>query len=570
MKRLLLGWGMLLACCTLMAQTPQGIHYQAIARDSGEVLVSTPIQVRATIYTGGLLSYQETHSVVTNGFGLFTLVIGEGISVMGQYDNIDWGLWDQALEMEVDLGNGYVSMGQNNFRNVPYALASETALIATAMEMNDLLDVDTSGLVPGQILQWDGSNWIPALDGDADPGNELQSLSISGNNLSLSNGNTVNIPTTAPTYSAGMGIGITGNVITNTGDLDDSDDITSGTVAGGDLNGTYPDPTVTAIQSVPVSPSSPLNGEVLKFQNGQWQSLPDLLDDADADATNEIQTLNLSGNALSLSNGGGSVNLPVYTAGVGISISGNTISNTGDPDASDDLVVGSTAGGDLGGTYPDPSVVGIQGYPVSNVGPIVGEILKWDGSAWTTSTDLGGNWTSSGTDANLDAGNARIRNSANQVRVEVGTDGSDNGFVHVYDTNDILKAGIRINAGQGEVFGDAKNFRMEHPEHPNKEIWYASLEGPEAAAYARGTASLEDGKAHIKLPDHFRLLAAEGSITVLLTPLSGTSKGLAVVEKGAEGFSVVELLEGKGSYAFDWEVKAIRKGFENFEVIRDK
>lgn len=29
-------------------------------------------------------------------------------------------------------------------------------------------------------------------------------------------------------------------------------------------------------------------------------------------------------------------------------------------------------------------------------------------------------------------------------------------------------------------------------------------------------------------------------------------------------------MNGTGSYEFDWEVKAVRKGYENYEVIRDK
>ncbi|MBL0295570.1 MAG: hypothetical protein IPQ04_15295 [Saprospiraceae bacterium] len=30
-----------------------------------------------------------------------------------------------------------------------------------------------------------------------------------------------------------------------------------------------------------------------------------------------------------------------------------------------------------------------------------------------------------------------------------------------------------------------------------------------------------------------------------------------------------ELRKGTGNHNFDWEVKAVRKGYENYEVIRD-
>lgn len=147
---------------------------------------------------------------------------------------------------------------------------------------------------------------------------------------------------------------------------------------------------------------------------------------------------------------------------------------------------------------------------------------------------------------------------------------NDCGYISVYDANS-QEAGMYVNtSGQGVVFGDIKNFRMEHPTMPGKEIWYASLEGPEAAAYERGTAQLVNGKAVISLSDHFAIVAASEGMTVVLTPLSGASKGLAVLNKSETGFEVVELFDGKGNYAFDWEIKAVRKGFEDYRVIRDE
>jgi hypothetical protein len=59
-------------------------------------------------------------------------------------------------------------------------------------------------------------------------------------------------------------------------------------------------------------------------------------------------------------------------------------------------------------------------------------------------------------------------------------------------------------------------------------------------------------------------------MTVILTPLSAESEGLAVVEKTAHGFKIKELRHGNGEYAFDWEVKCVRKGFEDYRVYRDK
>jgi hypothetical protein len=59
-------------------------------------------------------------------------------------------------------------------------------------------------------------------------------------------------------------------------------------------------------------------------------------------------------------------------------------------------------------------------------------------------------------------------------------------------------------------------------------------------------------------------------MTVILTPLSAESKGLAVIEKNVMGIQVKELHQSKGTYLFDWEIKGVRKGYEDFVVVRDK
>lgn len=65
------------------------------------------------------------------------------------------------------------------------------------------------------------------------------------------------------------------------------------------------------------------------------------------------------------------------------------------------------------------------------------------------------------------------------------------------------------------------------------------------------------------------MLAQQG-MTVVITPLSADSKGLAVIEKGQKGIRIKELSNSRGNYAFDWEVKGIRKGYEDFQVVRDR
>jgi hypothetical protein len=145
----------------------------------------------------------------------------------------------------------------------------------------------------------------------------------------------------------------------------------------------------------------------------------------------------------------------------------------------------------------------------------------------------------------------------------------DHGYVSVWDASDTIRAGIYVDsAGDGVIFADVKNFRVDNPDDRNTEIWYASLEGPEAGAYIRGTGHLVDGHATIEFEKHFANVASPQGMTVQITPLSADSKGLAVIDKNQSGFAVAELNGGKGSYDFDFTVMAVRKGHEDYRVIR--
>ncbi len=157
------------------------------------------------------------------------------------------------------------------------------------------------------------------------------------------------------------------------------------------------------------------------------------------------------------------------------------------------------------------------------------------------------------------------------VRFTNHSSNGDRGFMGVRDENGAEQAGIFVNSsGNGIVWGDTKNFRMNHPEEEDKEIWYASLEGPEAAAYLRGSAKLKNGKVFVPLSDDFRMVINTATMTVLLTPGSADTYGIAAVDKTPTGFMVQELAGGKGNYSFDWEVKGVRKGYENYKAVRYK
>jgi hypothetical protein len=110
------------------AQAPQGIPYQAAARNSsGAILASTNISVRFTIRDSiatGAIKYRETHSVTTTAQGMFSLNVGQGTVVSGTFASINWATNAKFMQMEMDPagGSSYIDMGTSQMMSVPYAL----------------------------------------------------------------------------------------------------------------------------------------------------------------------------------------------------------------------------------------------------------------------------------------------------------------------------------------------------------------------------------------------------------------------------------------------------------------
>ena len=94
MKSLYLSFAACFFALCAMAQAPQKINYQAVARDAqGNVLASQFISVRLSVRSGSLtgnISYQETDTATTNKFGLFTVALGGSTVTQGTFTGIAW------------------------------------------------------------------------------------------------------------------------------------------------------------------------------------------------------------------------------------------------------------------------------------------------------------------------------------------------------------------------------------------------------------------------------------------------------------------------------------------------
>ena len=115
------------------AQTPEGINYQAVIRNTSGALVTNAnmairIQIKQNSATGTVV-YAERQSVISSQYGLVNFVIGQGTVLSGTFANINWSTGNYWVSLGVDFSNGtnYIDYGSQRLMSVPYAMYAKTA-----------------------------------------------------------------------------------------------------------------------------------------------------------------------------------------------------------------------------------------------------------------------------------------------------------------------------------------------------------------------------------------------------------------------------------------------------------
>ncbi len=331
-----------------MAQETQKnfINYQGVARNSENTLMEQEtLEIGIALKFGranATAVYAENHTVTTDTNGVFSLLIGDGSPVIGDYNSLPWG--SKATFVAVSINGNEI--GITEMMAVPYAITSGDGDNQSADEVP--YANATSGLTA--ITTQDAIDELATggiLDADADPNNEIQTISFDGttNELSLTDGGTVTLPS-------------------------------GGTDADADPE--------NELQTLAFDPGT----NALTLSDGNSVTIPSGGTDADPDPTNEIQTIRFDAgtNELSLSDGG-TVTIP----------SGGT---DADSDPTNEIDVTAENGILLG-----------NGTTVSGlVGTADGQVAKWNNTtnSWEAGTDDGGGgssiWTQTGTDIRYNEG----------------------------------------------------------------------------------------------------------------------------------------------------------------------
>jgi len=415
------------------AQSPNKMSYQLIARDlSGTIQTNTALGFRLSIVQGsptGSIAYQETFSKTTNGFGLINHPIGTGFTTQGSFSGINWSQGPYFIKTEIDFNNGiaYQDLGLSQLLSVPYAKYA---------------DVAGSGVNGGVSL-------------DNDTTNEIQLLSIANDTLFLTKGGYVLLPS-----SKGTSL-----------DNDSTNELQLLTLVGS---------TISLSQ----------NGGSITIFDGNYSSLtgaPTLLSsftndvgylttEVDASVTNEIQTLSLTNDTLSLTNGGGSVYIP--SGGAGTSLDNDstnelqTISKTGST-----VTLSNNGGsvtvfdGDYANLTNTPSIPTQTSQLTNNSGFLTAEIDGDNSNELQTISKTGSTVTLSNNGGSVTVFDGDYTNLTNQPAIPTLTSDltNDSGFLSIEVDGDssnelqtISKTGSTVtlsnNGGSVTVFdGDYTN-----------------------------------------------------------------------------------------------------------------
>lgn len=227
----------------------------------------------------------------------------------------------------------------------------------------------------GQRLTWNGSAWEAASPGGPPTGTASGDLSGTYPSPTVAKLQGQAVSATAPT--TGQVLSWNGSAWTPTA----AGGPPSGS-AGGDLSGTYPNPSIAKLQGKTVSASTPSTGQALIWSGSAWtpttptdNGITQLTSDVTAGPGNGSQA------ATVVAVQGKAVSATAPTTGQVLAWSGSAWTPTA-PNSPPN----GAAGGDLSGTYPNPTVAKLQGKAVSATAPTTNQILVWNGSAWTPTT----------------------------------------------------------------------------------------------------------------------------------------------------------------------------------------
>lgn len=506
----------------IYSQAPQAFNYQAVVRNkTGEVLKAQPLEVQIAILSDqpqGPTVYQETHTITTSDAGTISLQIGKGTPLQGKFEEIDWASGKSYfMNTAFTLNNEKITLGAVQILSVPYALYAQHS-----GEKHDLV-------LKGGVLSIDGGGAgvkLPAGGGTSgsclwdDGGTEIYREGA----ISLRNKNT-------PYLQAYSDIDGVGHLSLN---------------YKGDKSITFD------------------QGEIVTYNVGEQPKVK---------ITN---TSNSENGGIGIWGGGAeriSLLAPQVEGGTG-----SLIYMRGKDATKPMITLSATDYANLNfstsNKMVDLNYKGLRIWDTRNTNKLIASIGSYANGDNIGTLLLRDHYNDNNKNHVYISGGGYIDllNSKGETCVVIGSPNEEKlniGNIGIYYNGD-CKGAFQIQNGKSYLFTDEiflngsqlRSSTTSYSSTMKSSSDYAPCfvsESTDKQITFRGTASLINGRYKIVLPSQEAEKIIENSITIHVTPLSDSSKGLAITQKSYQSFTVTELMSGKGNYDFDWILTALVK-----------